>query len=160
MTCESIQYEVSQAIDERRDLSAFEAHLSVCSDCSDFMAASVETGARYRTQVIQGIERLRRATPPARVRRSPAPGLIPLAAALLVLLSVPSRPAPSLPTVLAPSESGRVPLFDEVRFDPVDLQVLTWSGEPLLPSRLDQDLPSSISADVDSRIALPSSLRF
>jgi hypothetical protein len=158
MTCDRIQYEVSQAIDEHHDLAIFEAHLSVCSDCSHFAAAAVGIAGCYRRRVTQGIDRLRRGTSPARVKRSRAGWLIPLAAALSVLLSVPLRPAPSLPALS--TAAARVSLFDDIGLDSVDLRVLAWSGEPPLPRRLDQDLPSSISPEVDPSVLLPPNLRF
>jgi len=160
MTCDRIQSAVSQAIDEHRDLAVFEAHLSVCSDCREFAAASVEIGDRYRRRVKEGIDRLRHGPPPARAGRPLAGWLIPLAAALCILVSVPLRPPPPPPSVLTPTASARVPLFDDVRLDPVDLRVLAWSGEPPLPRRLDQDPPSFPSPDVEPSVTLPSSLRF
>jgi hypothetical protein len=160
MSCDRIQFELSRAIDEHRDLAAFDAHLSVCHDCGDFATVSRDLGERYRRRVTQGIDRLRRGMPPATQKRRPAGWLLPLAAAFSVLWSVPLRPPPPLPAIWASPASARVPLYDDVRFDPVDLRALAWSGEPPLPGRLDQDLPSSLSPDADPGITLPSTLRF
>jgi len=160
MTCDRVQAGVSRALDEDRDLAAFGAHLSVCSDCSDFATASMGLGARYRNQVLQGMDRLRRVPPPPVIRRSSSSWLIPLAAAVVVLLSVPLRPQENPPAESPPAAAARVPLFDGVRIDLIDLQLLAWAGEPPLPRRLDQDLPTAFSFEFESSVALPPRLRF
>ena len=160
MRCDRVQAEVSRALDEDRDLAAFGAHLSVCSACSDFATVSREVAGRYRKRVIQGIHRLRRDAPPRVMRRSAASWLLPLAAAVLVFMSMPLRPPEGPPAGSSPAASARVPLFDEVRIDLIDLQVLAWAGEPPLPRRLDQDLPTAFSFEFEPSVALPSSLRF
>jgi len=160
MTCDRVQAELSRALDDNRDLAAFGAHLSVCSDCSDFATASWDLAARYRKQVIQGIDRLRRSPPPPVLRRTSSPWLRSLAAALWVLLSVPLPPHEGPPAGSPAAASARVPLFDEVRIDLIDLQLLAWAGEPPLPRRLDQDLPTAFSFDFEPSVALPSRLRF
>jgi hypothetical protein len=158
VTCDRIQSELSQAWDEGRDASAFEEHLGLCASCSEFASVSVVFAGRYRTQVLRGVERLRRSAPVLEARRSPARWLVPLAAAFLVLLSFPLRPAPAPVTVAV--SPARVPLFDAVRFPHEDLQPLVWSGEPPLPRRIAQDLPRSLVIDLEPGLALPACLRF
>jgi hypothetical protein len=160
MSCDRIQSGVSRAIDDGGDLTAFEDHLSACSECADFAGTSEELAARYRRQVLLGIDRLRSSTPALPQRRSRARGLFALAAAALVLCSIllwkPTSPLP----VSAPVPSARVPLFDAPRSGFVELPALAWSGDAPLPRRLDQDLPSSLTTEFEPSIALPSSLRF
>ena len=157
MSCVRIQARLSRAIDDRRGLSAFEGHLAVCSDCDDFATTSLEFAEHYQSQVLRGIEGLRRTGPPFRAARPPLRRLIALAATVLALLSaaLPPAPVPSAP----PVASARVPLFDGVRVYPVDVPLLVWSGEPRLPRRLDQDLPGSLRIEIEP-IRLPTNLRF
>ncbi|HLY08355.1 MAG TPA: hypothetical protein VKW04_03510 [Planctomycetota bacterium] len=160
MSCDGIQAGVSRAIDESRDLADFERHFAVCSECREFAASSLDLAGRYRRQVRRGIDRLRMATTTPAAGRSPARWLIPLAAAALVLCSVPLRRPPAESPGRLPAASARVPLFDGVPSDPPDLRLLAWSGEAPLPRRLDQDLPSVVPVDVEPSVELPSSLRF
>jgi hypothetical protein len=147
-------------MDDHEDPSAFDGHLSACSECREFAEVSGDLADRYRRQVRRGIDRLQRSRPafppaPSLVRR-----LLPLAAAVLILLSLPILPPSGGSPTPVGTASGRVPLFDAVLPDPVDVRVLAWSGETPLPRRLDQDLPGVGSGDPDPVVTLPASLRF
>jgi hypothetical protein len=158
VTCDRIQSELSRAWDEGRDPAAFEEHLGSCASCAEFASGSLIFADRYRTRVLRGVDRLRRTAPAFEARRSASRWLLPLAAAVLILLSFPLRPAPAPVPCGAPS--ARVPLFDAVHFPQEDLQPLVWSGEPPLPRRIAQDLPRSLAVDLEPGLALPATLRF
>ncbi len=159
MMCDRLQLELSRAIDDRRDLAEFDGHRSVCCECDDFASVSLTIAHGYRNQVLHGIEQLRRHSPPPVAKRPAWKGLTLLAAAVLVLLSQPLRPV-SLPAPAASAgAAARVPLFDEVRFSPDDVELLVWSGEPRLPRRLDQDLPGDFHFEIEP-VPLPANLRF
>jgi len=158
--CDRVQAGVSQAIDERRGFSAYERHFADFPDCRDFAAVSVEFAERYRRRVDRGIDRLRRAAPPASAARRSVHGWIALAAAALILLSIPLRRAPVTSPASSPAASARVPLFDGPAPDPIDLGPLAGLGEPPLPRRLDQELPVPPVVEIDSGLALPAGLRF
>lgn len=160
MTCDQVQAELSRAIDEGREGSAVGGHLSLCPACGEFLALSERLADRYRRQVRRGIDRLGRSMPVRRPRPSPARLLLPLAAAVLILLSVPVHAPPRISAPPARAAGSRVPLFDVVAPDPVDLQILAWSGDLPLPRRLDQDLPGPGALEPDPGLSLPAGLRF
>ncbi|MBV8878472.1 MAG: hypothetical protein JO332_00775 [Planctomycetaceae bacterium] len=156
MTCDELQAEFSRALDEGGSLAPYERHVAACSECSDFADAALELASRYRAQVLRGIDRLRCPSPTLVPRGPGVRRLLPLAAAILVLVSVPLRPAPP-PERPVPTAAAHVPLFDGMHLVPEDLG-LAVAVDPPLPRRLDHDLPPLLEGDPS--VLLPPDLRF
>lgn len=167
MTCSRAQSECSRSSDERVPLSPEVArHLETCDDCADFRRTTFAIERQYRKHVLSGIDRLRRldaAAPPTR-KRSRAARWIPMAAALLIGAWGMVRGTPDLvppaPVATQTAPPSRSLLLEEARLlKEIDLELSFLSlKEPLLPVRLNQDLPWFASPDPE--IALPRNLRF
>jgi hypothetical protein len=170
MTCVRAQSECSRNGDERLPLSPqVERHLETCDDCADFRRTTLAIERGYRKHVLSGIDRLRRLDAPVLPTRKPSRALrwIPLAAAVLIGAwgMVRGTSPVATPAALAPAAEKRSPpsrsllLGEAGLFKDGGLELTTLSlREPLLPVRLDQDLPRVLAPDPE--IALPRNLRF
>lgn len=178
MTCDRIQRDLSRVMDDElspQDAAAALDHASTCAECGEFRRGAVEVMGRYRSQVLSGVDRLRKGAA-AQVwtsknsRRRRMVALVSLAAVAMVCWVGGTRSTPPTSSLQSVAVAG-MPLtvspkaafhrfFDTLGEDEDDEESpsLAYGRGLPLPVRLDQDFESS--SGVPAVIDLPRSLRF